>query len=87
MNEKQLREYSEKYAKSQGFQLNPDKKIVDRILKGLLMNEKKYGFRYCPCRVITNNKEEDKKNICPCFWHKQEIKDTGSCLCRLFVKK
>lgn len=86
MNKKQLLEFSEKYAKSQGFKLNPNKKITNKIIEGLLANEKKYGFRYCPCRALTGNKKEDAKKICPCFWHKQEIKDDGKCLCGLFVK-
>lgn len=87
MNKKQLLEFSKKYAASQDFKLNPNKKTVDLILKGLLFNEKKYGFRYCPCRTVTGNKKEDKKLICPCFWNKKEIKEQGKCLCQLFVKK
>lgn len=86
MKEDELQKISEKYAKSQGFKLNSDKKIVEVIIKGLLANEKKHGFRYCPCRVITGDKEEDRKMICPCFWHKDEIKNMGRCLCGLFVK-
>jgi len=86
MNKKQILELSEKYAKSQGFKLNPDKKIVDIILKGLLKNEKEYGFRYCPCRPLLGDKEEDQKKICPCFWHKDEIKKEGHCKCLLFVR-
>ena len=86
MNKKQLLAWCEKYAKSQGFKLNPDKKIVDTIIEGLLRNEKKHGFRYCPCRVLTLNKEKDKIIICPCIYHKDEIKRDGHCLCNLFVK-
>jgi ferredoxin-thioredoxin reductase catalytic subunit len=78
---------SEKYAEQSGLKLNPDTKHVEKIIKGLVENEKKYGFRYCPCRVLTGNEEEDRKKICPCFWHKQEIKHMGRCLCGLFVSK
>jgi len=53
----------------------------------LKKNGDKYGERYCPCRVITGNFEEDKVIICPCIYHKQEIKDWGHCLCRLFFDK
>ena len=31
------------YAKSNGFRLNPDKKTVERVVKGLFENQKKYG--------------------------------------------
>lgn len=87
MNKDELRKISEDYAKSQGFKLNPNEQIVNAILDGLLKNEKEHGFRYCPCRIVTGNKEEDKKKICPCFWHKDEIKDMGHCHCNLFVRE
>lgn len=87
MNEEELRKISEKYAESQGFKLNPDENIVKTIIKGLLANEKKYGHRYCPCRAITGDKEKDRKLICPCFWHKMEIKNMNRCLCGLFVSR
>jgi len=76
-----------KYAQQNGFQLNPNKKVVEGIVKGLLENEKKYGFRYCPCRRVTGDMAEDKGKICPCQWHHEEIEKYGYCLCRLFVKK
>ena len=79
------KEYNE-YAKNNGFQLNPDKKSVERVINGLLENEKKYGEKYCPCRRVSGNKEEDAKKICPCFWHKDEIKKDGHCFCNLYVK-
>lgn len=83
--EKLIRKYQE-YAKENGFSLNPDKEAVKRIVKGLLENEKKHGAKYCPCRRVTGNSEEDKKNICPCVYHKEEIEKDGRCLCGLFVK-
>jgi len=75
------------YAESQGFKLNPDEKIVEIVIKGLLNNKKKHGEIYCPCRVVTGNKEEDKKIICPCIYHKDEIATQGHCKCSLFWKK
>jgi len=74
------------YAQKNGLKLNPDKKVVERLIIGMLANEKKYGARYCPCRRISGDKEEDKKKICPCQWHKEEIEKYGHCLCGLFVK-
>ena len=82
---KKLREKSEAYAKSAGFKLNPDEKVVQRILKGLLKNKEKHGEIYCPCRVVTGDKEKDKDIICPCIFHEAEIKKDGKCLCQLFV--
>ena len=87
MDKTKLKEISQKYADSQGFQLQPDEKMLDFILSGLLKNKEKHGFRYCPCRRVTGNKEEDKKNICPCIYHKDEIKEDGHCKCLLFFAK
>jgi thioredoxin 1 len=74
------------YAKSNGFRLNPDKAVVERVVKGLFANEKKYGSKYCPCRRVSGDKEEDSKKICPCIWHKEEVERDGHCLCNLYVK-
>ncbi|MDD5145781.1 MAG: ferredoxin-thioredoxin reductase catalytic domain-containing protein [Candidatus Pacebacteria bacterium] len=76
----------EEYAKGKGFKLNPNRKIVEGITKGLLEREKKFGKKYCPCRRVTGDKEEDKKLICPCFFHEKEIKEEGRCYCGLFVR-
>lgn len=83
--EKLIREYEE-YAKRNGFSLNPNKKVVEGIIKSLLEREKKFGARYCPCRRITEDKEENKKIICPCQFMRKEIEEQGHCLCGLFVK-
>jgi len=80
-----IKEY-ESYAAENNFKLNPNREAVKEIIKGLLANEKKYGQRYCPCRRITGNAEEDAKKICPCAWHKDEVAKQGHCLCNLFVK-
>jgi thioredoxin len=74
------------YAQKNGFRLNPDRKALEILVAGLLANEKKYGNRYCPCRRITGDKEEDKTKICPCQWHKEEIERDGHCFCGLFYK-
>jgi len=83
--EKLLKEY-QSYAKKNGFRLNPDQEMANSLIKALLEREKKYGARYCPCRVVSGNKEKDKKIICPCVYHKKEIKKDGHCHCFLFVK-
>ena len=83
--EKIILEYAD-YAKQNGFQLNPDKEVVERIVKGLMANEKKYGQRYCPCRRVEGILEEDKSKICPCIYHREEIEKLGHCLCGLFSK-
>ena len=83
---KKIAEGYEKYAKQCGFRLNPDRKMVEAIVSGLVMNQKKYGARYCPCRIVTGNKEEDRKIICPCAYHRSELRETGRCHCGLYLK-
>lgn len=83
--EKIIKEYEE-YAAKNNFKLNPNRDVVERIIKGLLENEKKYGFRYCPCRRISGNSEEDRPKICPCQFMLKEIEEVGHCLCNLFFK-
>jgi len=85
--EQELLDISKNYAEKAGFMLNPNKQIQDSVIKGLVRNEAKHGFRYCPCRIVTGNKEKDRKIICPCAFHKEEISAQGYCHCMLFFKK
>jgi ferredoxin-thioredoxin reductase catalytic chain len=51
-----------------------------------LENEKEKGKRYCPCRRLSGNEEEDSKKVCVCAYHKEEIVNEGKCYCGLFTK-
>ncbi len=82
----ELIKQSEEYAKKQGFKLNPYREVVEGVAEGLLEREKKFGARYCPCRRVTGDKEQDQKIICPCVYHKEEIAKDGRCYCNLFVR-
>jgi len=84
---KELRKKLQKYADSQNFKLNPDEKALEGIINSLLRNKKIKGEIYCPCRIVTGNKEDDKKIICPCIYHQDEIKQMGHCKCTLFWRK
>ena len=84
--EEKLKKSAEEYADSTGIKLNPNKKIVDGIIKGLLKNKKEKGELYCPCRIPSGNKEKDKEIICPCVFHRGEIELQKHCHCNLFVK-
>jgi ferredoxin-thioredoxin reductase catalytic chain len=77
MEAEKLRELMKKYAESQGFKLNPDEKVVNSVIKGLLGNEFRHGYRYCLCRVLTGDRPKDAKLICPCVYRKDEIRGMG----------
>ncbi len=83
---KRIIENYQQYAEKNGLKLNPDREIIERLIRGLLGNEKKYGQRYCPCRRVTGNEKEDRPKICPCQWHREEIEKSGRCFCGLFTK-
>jgi ferredoxin-thioredoxin reductase catalytic subunit len=82
----ELEEEIEDYAPKVGIKVNPDAKRVDEVVKGLLAKRAKFGENYCPCRVVTGDKEKDEEIICPCVFHRGEIGLQGHCLCKLFVK-
>jgi len=87
MDTNKILKMSQEYAKKAGFKLNKDKARLNFILKGLKKNEDKYGYIYCPCRLVTGNFDKDRGIICPCIFHKDEIKRDGHCLCQLFFGK
>jgi ferredoxin-thioredoxin reductase catalytic subunit len=74
-----------KYAESQGIRLNRDREFVMDILRGLLANEARYGYRSCPCRLAWGVKEKDADVVCPCIYRDPDIKEYGSCYCALYV--
>ena len=81
-----LRKKMQEYANSvETIKMNPEKKIVDGVLLGLLKKKEKFGDIHCPCRVSTGDKKKDKDIICPCVFHRGEIELEEHCKCNLFV--
>ncbi len=80
-----IRNMLNNYTANSHYRLNPDDKMVERVVKGLVMRKMKFGYAYCPCRLVTGDKERDKKIICPCFYHVEEIERDGECHCNLFI--
>ncbi len=80
----------ETFAENNDFQVNPDKEKVGMLLEGMFNNEKNHGLKYCPCRLITKERDEDLKLICPCNFLIHETykdKENGECWCGLFVRR
>ncbi len=86
-DEKEFVRDAENYARKAGIKLNPDKSVIERLLKGFFKNKKEKGELYCPCRIVTGNKEKDTELICPCVFHRGEIELEGNCRCLLFFGK
>ena len=74
-----------KAAEASGYHLNPDVEFTKNLLNGLLVNEKRYGYWACPCRLAAGIKEEDLDIICPCDYRDPDLNEFGSCYCALYV--
>ncbi|MDD4498593.1 MAG: ferredoxin-thioredoxin reductase catalytic domain-containing protein [Methanosarcinaceae archaeon] len=74
-------------AEHSGYHLNPDAEFTKELLYGLLVNEKRYGYLACPCRLASGKKEEDLDIICPCDYRDPDLNDYGACYCALYVSE
>ena len=72
-------------AESGGYHLNPDTDFVKDLLKGMLINEKRYGYQSCPCRLGTGGRSADLDIICPCDYRDSDLDKYGCCYCALYV--
>jgi len=74
-------------SESAGYHLNPDVEFTKDLVRGLLINEKRYGYWSCPCRLASGRKEEDLDIICPCDYRDPDLNEYGACYCALYVSK
>lgn len=74
-------------AEASGYHLNPDVEFTRDLIRGLIVNEKRYGYRACPCRLASGNKEEDLDIICPCDYRDPDLNEYGTCYCGLYVSQ
>lgn len=75
------------YAESHGYHINPDIEFTKNLIKSLLINQQRYGYWACPCRLATGNKDEDLDIICPCYYRDPDLKEFGVCFCALYVSQ
>jgi ferredoxin-thioredoxin reductase catalytic chain len=76
-----------KEAKSGGYNLNQDIEFTKELVKGLLANERRYGYWACPCRLASGKKSEDLDIICPCDYRDADLGEHGACYCALYVSQ
>lgn len=74
-------------AESGGYHLNPDIEVTKALVKGLLVNEKRYGYPSCPCRLAAGRREEDLDIICPCDYRDADLAEYTTCYCGLYVSQ
>ncbi|MBW2965892.1 ferredoxin-thioredoxin reductase [Candidatus Woesearchaeota archaeon] len=88
MNIEELKKTFEKFCENNDFRLNSDKEHTDTALKGVLENQEKTGFKFCPCQIQTGDFSKDIGLLCPCNFKAQKTwQEKGECWCGLFVKK
>ncbi len=82
--EEEILKWAEEYAGEHGWILNPDDRQRNAVAKGLARNTERFGARYCPCRIRSGDPETDKRIICPCIYHQDEVDQAGRCTCNFF---
>ena len=76
-----------KVQEPKGYYFNRDKERVLELLDALILNKERYGYMCCPCRISSENRENDKDIVCPCIYREPDVKEYGSCYCNLYVSK
>jgi ferredoxin-thioredoxin reductase catalytic chain len=74
-------------AASGGYHLNPDVAMTRELLRGLLVNERRYGYPSCPCRLASGEKEADLDIVCPCDYRDPDLAEHNACYCSLYVSQ
>ena len=74
-------------AESGGYQLNPDLDFVKMLVEGLLVNEQRYGYPSCPCRIASGVASDDLDIVCPCDYRDPDLAEYEVCYCALYVSQ
>ena len=77
----------DKDAESSGYHLSSNVEFTKDLVRGLLVNEKRYNYMSCPCRLASGKKSEDLDIICPCDYRDADVLEFGSCYCALYVSQ
>jgi ferredoxin-thioredoxin reductase catalytic subunit len=80
-----LRRRLSEEAERSGYHLNPDREFTLGLARGLLLNESRYGYQSCPCRLASGNADEDRDIVCPCDYRDPDLAEHGACYCALYV--
>lgn len=67
--------------------INPDMDWTRDLIAGLIINQNRYGYPSCPCRLATGTRDQDRDIICPCDYRDADIQQYHTCYCGLYVSK
>lgn len=81
---KKQNNWIKKYAKHNGYRVNPHWMMNVNLRLWLVESEESFGARYCPCFEPSDDKVLNKQIICPCKFIDQDIEEKGTCHCGLF---
>lgn len=80
-----LHEKLDREAEAGGYHLNPDVEFTRDLVRSLIVNERRYGYFACPCRLASGDRQDDLDIICPCDYRDPDLDDYGACYCALYV--
>jgi len=72
-------------AEDNGYFLNNDLFFSKELIRSLIINQNRYGYQACPCRLSSGDKSKDLDIICPCDYRDADLNDFGACYCALYV--
>jgi ferredoxin-thioredoxin reductase catalytic subunit len=90
LSQDEIRTYYEQLkatATKSGYLLNPDEEFTLGIVESLIVNEKRYGYPLCPCRLSSGSRAADLDIICPCDYRDEDLAEYGRCYCALYVSR
>ncbi len=76
-----------KDAEDNGYFLNDDVDFTKDLVRGLIVNQNRYGYQSCPCRLSAGIKEQDLDIICPCDYRDPDLDEYDACYCALYVSE
>jgi len=72
-------------AEKAGYHLGPDADFTKDLVRSLIVNEERYGYRACPCRLASGDRRDDLDIICPCDYRDSDLVEFDACYCGLYV--
>ncbi|MBN2722695.1 MAG: ferredoxin:glutaredoxin reductase [Deltaproteobacteria bacterium] len=66
------------------YSLTDDEELLNDLVDGMIINENRYGYPSCPCRMANGDLNTDRDIICPCVYRDSDLAQFGMCYCGLY---